>query len=203
MDFGQSRGGGGTYGAPIRASANGKITMAQALGSAGNTVRLSGTDGVEYRYLHMSSINVKKDQTVTAGDVLGGVGSTGGDYAVHLHFEMRIWGQTAIDPLPSVKACRKAGSGNTSKPNQLPGGSFDGVNCNNVWGWAYDPDTKAQVLLYTFTSMPMQAQKVLFLEGQLLQINLTNKRLQILPEEIITGSNSLYQRSLKMVMPTP
>ena len=45
----------------------------------------------------MSSISVKKGQSVRRGDRLGKAGNTGHSFGVHLHFEVRING-VPVDP---------------------------------------------------------------------------------------------------------
>ncbi len=55
-------------------------------------------------YGHLSSIAVRCGQSIPAGSVIGGVGSTGNSSGPHLHFEIR-YGQTPQDPcatLPDV-----------------------------------------------------------------------------------------------------
>ena len=55
--------------------------------------------GKKTLYQHMNSTAiVKKGETVTAGTILGYVGSTGIASGPHLHFEVRIGG-TPVDPL--------------------------------------------------------------------------------------------------------
>ncbi|MFR5780967.1 MAG: M23 family metallopeptidase [Oscillospiraceae bacterium] len=46
----------------------------------------------------MSSLAVSAGQSVTQGDVIGYVGSTGWATGPHLHFEIRVNGST-VDPL--------------------------------------------------------------------------------------------------------
>ena len=55
-------------------------------------------DGSSTLYAHMSSLTVSAGQTVSQGDVIGYVGSTGWSNGPHLHFEVRIDGATT-DPL--------------------------------------------------------------------------------------------------------
>ncbi|MBV9791668.1 MAG: M23 family metallopeptidase [Chloroflexi bacterium] len=74
----------------ILASANGTVSVAGST-STGRTVKISHSGGYETLYTHLSSINVAVGQTVTRGQVLGVVGSSGTDH-VHLHYEQRLNG---------------------------------------------------------------------------------------------------------------
>lgn len=73
----------------------------------GWTIVFNGDDKVAYGYLHLKAdtITVKAGDRVAAGQQVGLVGKSGGNYDPHLHFEMRPmpWDEnraTAIDPLP-------------------------------------------------------------------------------------------------------
>ena len=71
----------------------------------GNYVILRHCNGDHTLYGHLSSINVRKDQSVTQGQTIGGQGTTGNSTGVHLHFEYRPKGGRGIDPrkvLPSA-----------------------------------------------------------------------------------------------------
>jgi murein DD-endopeptidase MepM/ murein hydrolase activator NlpD len=46
--------------------------------------------GLTTRYGHLSHIDVQADQTVSRGQLLGKVGSTGRSTGPHLHYEVRI-----------------------------------------------------------------------------------------------------------------
>ena len=60
-------------------------------------IRDSG-GGVVTLYAHMSKIKVSKGDTLSTGDLVGLVGSTGNSTGSHLHFEVRINGKH-VNPL--------------------------------------------------------------------------------------------------------
>ena len=66
--------------------------------SYGNYVVVSHGNGRSTLYAHMSSRKVKEGQTVSKGDLLGLVGSTGASTGPHLHFEV-IENGTRVNPL--------------------------------------------------------------------------------------------------------
>lgn len=80
-------------GTPILAAADGVIKCAQYnSGGYGNLVIISHGNGVETYYGHCSKLYVSVGQTVSAGDTIAAVGSTGNSTGNHLHFEIRIDG---------------------------------------------------------------------------------------------------------------
>ncbi len=81
-------------GTDIKAVASGKVTFAQYNGSYGNLVKIDHGNGVETWYGHCSKIYVKEGMEVKEGDVISAVGSTGNSTGPHLHFEIRINGET-------------------------------------------------------------------------------------------------------------
>ena len=75
-------------GTPILAAHSGTVLVSGWNDSYGNQVLLdSGT-----RYAHMTAFIVTSGQTVTAGQTLGYVGSTGDSTGNHLHFEVMLNG---------------------------------------------------------------------------------------------------------------
>ena len=88
-------------GTPLVAVVAGSVTMkTNALG--GNVVWLAGVDGARYYYAHLSAWE-GGSRSVSAGEVIGFVGSTGNTTANHLHFEIHPGGGLAINPYPTVR----------------------------------------------------------------------------------------------------
>ena len=90
-------------GDPVRVTANGKVVSAGWAGGYGRMVEVDHGNGLSTRYGHLSEINVKVGQSVTIGDVIGEVGSTGRSTGPHLHYETRIDG-VAVDPQKFLRA---------------------------------------------------------------------------------------------------
>ena len=69
--------------------------------SAGNRVTVDHGDGVVTKYYHLAngSIPVQVGDSVTAGQMIGQMGSTGYSTGAHLHFQLEIDG-VPVDPLP-------------------------------------------------------------------------------------------------------
>lgn len=80
-------------GTPIYAAHNGTVAATTGHWSYGNVVMIDNGDGVSTLYAHMQSAAiVSVGQTVTQGQVIGYVGSTGNSSGNHLHFEVRVNG---------------------------------------------------------------------------------------------------------------
>lgn len=85
-------------GTPIVAAADGTVTISVYSNSYGNYVEIDHGGGVRTRYAHMSKRLCKVGDTVTQGETIGLVGSTGNSTGNHCHFEVRING-TTYDPM--------------------------------------------------------------------------------------------------------
>ena len=90
------------YGAPVYASASGTIEEAGWVSGYGRYVRIQHGYGYETAYGHMSKLAVQAGQSVSKGDVIGYVGSSGYSTGPHVHFEVLVNGQTT-DPLELVR----------------------------------------------------------------------------------------------------
>ncbi len=91
-------------GTPVLAAAGGAVRFAGVAGSSGLTVSVRTADGrFDTSYLHLSAVGVHKGDTVTAGERLGAVGTSGRPSAErpHLHFGVREAGtrHAYVDPL--------------------------------------------------------------------------------------------------------
>jgi murein DD-endopeptidase MepM/ murein hydrolase activator NlpD len=92
-------------GTPLLACERGVLLQVGSDLYGGNSLWLVGASGARYYYAHLSAFapNLKAGQVVSAGDVLGAVGSTGESTGPHLHFEVHPDGGAAIDPFPLLK----------------------------------------------------------------------------------------------------
>ena len=84
-------------GTPIVATRSGKVTTTTYDSSSGYYVVINHGDGFESKYLHMTHYIVSPGQQVTAGQVIGYVGSTGASTGPHLHFSIKYQGEH-VDP---------------------------------------------------------------------------------------------------------
>ncbi len=79
-------------GTPFRAAAAGTVISSGLSGDYGNTVEIDHGNGVVTLYAHASSLSAKTGESVSAGEVIGRVGSTGWSTGAHLHFEIKYNG---------------------------------------------------------------------------------------------------------------
>ncbi len=89
------------YGTPIRAVGDGTVVFAGWNGAYGQMVKIRHNSTYQTNYGHMSKIAVKYGQTVTQGQTIGYVGSTGLSTGPHLHYEM-VKNGTKINPFKEV-----------------------------------------------------------------------------------------------------
>lgn len=88
---------GGDLGAPVHAIAGGLVVQVGPAGPGwGNVVMVvhrvdepGGSTLVESLYAHLRELHVAEGQGVSRGAQLGTVGTAGGVYSPHLHFELR------------------------------------------------------------------------------------------------------------------
>lgn len=85
-------------GTAILAAGSGVVIMAGWYGAYGNAVIIDHGSGYTSLYGHQSRLGVSVGDKVTAGEVIGYVGTTGWSTGNHLHFEVRVNGNPT-DPL--------------------------------------------------------------------------------------------------------
>ncbi len=85
-------------GTPIRAAASGTVTIAAPTGGYGNYTCIDHGGGLSTCYGHQERFLVTSGQQVAQGQIIGLSDCTGYCFGPHVHFEVRINGQTT-DPL--------------------------------------------------------------------------------------------------------
>ncbi|THA26560.1 LysM peptidoglycan-binding domain-containing protein [Streptomyces sp. RKND-216] len=93
-------------GTTVKSVANGTVVSAGWAGSYGNQVVIQHEDGRYSQYGHLSSLSVSAGESVSAGQQIGAVGSTGNSTGPHLHFEVRTGPDygSDIDPVQYLRA---------------------------------------------------------------------------------------------------
>ncbi|MBD2294969.1 M23 family metallopeptidase [Anabaena sphaerica FACHB-251] len=90
----------GAIGTPIVAAASGTVVKAGWDDwGLGNFIEIKHPDGSVTVYGHNNRLLVSKGQTVTQGQVIAEMGSTGNSTAPHLHFEFYRDRRLAVDPM--------------------------------------------------------------------------------------------------------
>ncbi|RAX54512.1 endopeptidase [Helicobacter sp. 16-1353] len=97
------------YAAPIgtsvRAAASGRVIFAGSKSGYGRVVEVTHNNGLKTLYAHLHQINVKKNQSVKAGQVIGKVGNSGLSTGPHLHFGL-YKNNKPINPLSNIKSTK-------------------------------------------------------------------------------------------------
>ncbi len=84
-------------GTPIYAAADGIVSEAEHTPDYGNLVKIEHGSGLETRYAHASKLLVHVGERVVKGQIVAEVGSTGRSTGPHLHYEIRLNGNS-LDP---------------------------------------------------------------------------------------------------------
>ncbi|MBD0745502.1 M23 family metallopeptidase [Streptomyces sp. CBMA152] len=90
------------YGTPVMSAIDGTVRT-QWNSAYGNMAIVTGADGTETWYCHLSSTKIRSGP-VKAGDVIAYSGNSGNSTGPHLHFEVRPGGASPIDPLPWLRS---------------------------------------------------------------------------------------------------
>ena len=108
-------------GTPVKAAAKGSVLLAGwGAGGAGNMVKLHHGGGLESLYYHLASVAVRAGQAVKAGQLIGGVGSTGNSTGPHLHFTVRQGGRD-VNPASFLAGDLGEGTGGSGVFNPFAG----------------------------------------------------------------------------------
>ncbi|CAM3225600.1 peptidoglycan DD-metalloendopeptidase family protein [Vagococcus fessus] len=91
----------GSHGTPILAAKSGTVAQSGFDPSAGNYIIIDHGDGYYSYYMHMSSLIAGAGQSVSTGQTIGLMGTTGNSTGVHLHFGVAtgIW-SGFVNPAP-------------------------------------------------------------------------------------------------------
>ncbi len=110
-------------GTPARTVGDGVVEFAGVQNGYGNVVFIKHRNNHETVYAHLSKISVQRGQTVSQGQTIGLVGSTGWATGPHLHFEFRVSG-TQQDPMTIAKQSETIPVSTAALPlfNQLAAG---------------------------------------------------------------------------------
>lgn len=95
------------WGVAVVAGASGRVSFVGWQNGYGQLVVVDHGGGLTTRYGHLSHIDVELDQTVSRGQLLGKVGSTGRSTGPHLHYEVRINDQP-VNPLQYLLLSNKS-----------------------------------------------------------------------------------------------
>lgn len=90
-------------GTPVRAVANGTVSLAGSLGTYLTSVLLDHGGGYYTFYGYLARATVTKGERVVKGQIIGHVGGQSSDEGPHLHFEIRGQGGIALDPINWLK----------------------------------------------------------------------------------------------------
>ena len=107
------------YGAPVVAAADGLITVNSHNDRTGNFVMMDHGNGYTTLYAHLHMSHSMPGTKVTAGTVIGYVGSSGHSSGPHLHFEIRLKG-VSKNPRDFIQLGQKAKLTKVDREAEIP-----------------------------------------------------------------------------------
>jgi len=93
-------------GTPIKCVNDGKVVLVQNRFYSGGSIIVDHGQGIYTCYYHMSQFDVKKEDKVKKGQILGLSGDSGRVTGPHLHFSARVLG-IQVDPLQFIELVNK------------------------------------------------------------------------------------------------
>ncbi len=90
---------------PIKATADGVIAKSGFTHGFGNYVVINHGNGFRTRYFHMTKRAVKRGDTVSRGQLIGYLGSTGRSTGPHLHYEIK-YKTKPINPMKFMRVAK-------------------------------------------------------------------------------------------------
>ena len=153
----------GEGGESVYSSIAGKVIKSGFGNINGNHVFIQGSDGTITKYLHLqekSALNV--GDIVTAGQVIGKLGSTGRSTGNHLHFEVAGADGKTIDPMPFLNNVTTAPPAIAVAPNKpSPADVKDGITDFLSGQDKYDKMSESELLMEIMGDMFGDITKVL------------------------------------------
>jgi murein DD-endopeptidase MepM/ murein hydrolase activator NlpD len=89
-------------GREIKAAKAGRVEYAGWMGGYGRVVVIRHNDGYSTLYAHCNSLSVRNGQSVSQGQTIASVGTSGRTTGPHLHFEIRQ-GKSPMNPLKLLR----------------------------------------------------------------------------------------------------
>jgi len=89
----------GFVGAPVKATASGKVLNASWAGGYGMTIVIDHGNGFKTIYAHLDKFLVNPGDEVVKGQNIAHCGSTGLSTGPHVHYELRYYNRT-VNPNP-------------------------------------------------------------------------------------------------------
>ena len=95
----------GPHGTAIFAAGSGEVVFSARQRGFGNLIKIRHAFGYETVYAHLNRRRVKAGDKVERGDRIGDMGNTGRSTGTHLHYEIRVNGNT-VNPAKYIEAAR-------------------------------------------------------------------------------------------------
>ena len=119
LDFGMP------IGTLVDAAAGGTVESVGNLGDGwGVSIKIRDTDGYLHNYGHLSAVNVRQGQKVSAGAFIAKSGNTGKSTGPHLSYDVQTAGGDWIDPTSFVQSGKPPTAGGRRGPEK-PGDTID------------------------------------------------------------------------------